>query len=94
MDYAHANILRGQCNGEMRKVMQDIDFLVCPSTPRAAYPVPASVSYGPIPADRDPWTSRFTVPMDYSGQPTISLPCGLSANGLPLSVQFSSSATT
>ena len=26
--------------------------------------------------------------MDYSGQPTISLPCGLSANGLPLSVQF------
>ena len=88
MDYANANILRGQCNGEMRKVMQDIDFLVCPSTPRAAYPVPASVSYGPIPADRDPWTSRFTVPMDYSGQPTISLPCGLSANGLPLSVQF------
>ena len=88
MDYANATILRGQCNGEMRRMMRGIDFLVCPSTPRAAYPVPPEVSYGPVPPDRDPWTSRFTVPMDYSGQPTISLPCGLSDSGLPLSVQL------
>ena len=93
MDYANATILRGQCNGEMRGMMRGIDFLVCPSTPRAAYPVPKEISYGPIPPDRDPWTSRFTVPMDFSGQPTISLPCGLSdgshdKGGLPLSVQL------
>ena len=88
MDYANATILRGQCNGEMRRMMRGVDFLVCPSTPRAAYPVPPEISYGPIPADRDPWTSRYTVPMDFSGQPTISLPCGLSDDGLPLSVQL------
>ncbi len=88
IDYANATILRGQCNGEMLRMMQGVDFLVCPSTPSAAYPVPPAVSYGPVPPDRDPWTSRFTVPMDYSGQPTISLPCGLSQDGLPLSVQF------
>ena len=93
MDYANAHILRGQSNGDMKRTMQGIDFLVCPATPRAAYPVPTEVSYGPLPPDRDPWTSRFTVPMDFSGQPTISLPCGLSTGsfddgGLPLSVQF------
>jgi amidase len=88
MDYANATILRGQCNGEMRRIMRGIDFLVCPSTTVTAYPVPPSLSYGPIPPDRDPWTSRYTVPMDFSGQPTISLPCGLSDDGLPLSVQL------
>ena len=31
---------------------------------------------------------RFTVPADFSGLPTISLPCGLNTDGLPLSLQF------
>ena len=31
---------------------------------------------------------RFTVPFDFNGAPTISLPCGLSSEGLPLSMQF------
>ena len=43
---------------------------------------------GPIPADRDPWTSRYTVPYDYAGIPTINLPCGLDHDGLPVSLQF------
>ncbi|MCI0793805.1 MAG: Asp-tRNA(Asn)/Glu-tRNA(Gln) amidotransferase GatCAB subunit A, partial [Chloroflexi bacterium] len=28
------------------------------------------------------------VPFDFNGAPTISLPCGLSSEGLPLSIQF------
>jgi amidase len=32
--------------------------------------------------------TRFTVPMDFAGLPTISLPCGLSDGGLPLSLQL------
>jgi amidase len=31
---------------------------------------------------------RFTVPFDFNGAPTISLPCGLNGEGLPLSLQF------
>jgi Asp-tRNA(Asn)/Glu-tRNA(Gln) amidotransferase A subunit family amidase len=68
--------------------MRDVDLLACPSTAREAYPVTPEVSYGPIPPDRDPWQTRFTVPMDFAGLPTISLPCGLSDKGLPLSLQF------
>ena len=87
-DYAAAQALRHACNGEMAVTMQGIDLLACPSTPRAAYPYTAEQAYGPIPANRDPWDSRFTVPMDFAGLPTISLPCGLNEDGLPLSLQF------
>ncbi len=86
-DYAHANNLRAACEGAMRRTMQDIDLLACPSTAQEAFPVTPEISYGPIP-ERDPWQTRFTVPMDYAGLPTISLPCGLSELGLPLSLQF------
>ena len=31
---------------------------------------------------------RFTAPFDFNGAPTISVPCGLNSEGLPLSLQF------
>jgi amidase len=87
-DYAAAQAQRHACNGEMAVTMANIDLLICPSTPRAAYPYSAEQAYGPIPNNRDPWDSRFTVPMDFAGLPTISVPCGLNDDGLPLSLQF------
>ena len=87
-DYAAAHILRTESNGALARTMADVDVLLCPSTPRAAYSVPRDVYYGPIPANRDPWTSRFTVPMNFAGIPTLTLPCGLSEDGMPLSFQF------
>ncbi|MDE0940957.1 MAG: amidase [Alphaproteobacteria bacterium] len=87
-DYAQANNLRAACVGALRQTMAEVDVLACPSTARAAYPMTPEVAYGPVPKDRDPWQTRFTVPMDYAGLPTISLPCGLSDDGLPLSLQF------
>ncbi len=87
-DYADANMLRLECVGDIAAVMSACDVLACPSTPREAYPVMPEISYGPIPATRDPWDSRFTVPTDYAGLPTLALPCGLSNNGLPLSFQL------
>jgi amidase len=87
-DYARANNLRAACVGELRAMLRDLDVFACPSTARAAYPVTPEVLYGPIPADRDPWQSRYTVPFNFAGLPTISVPCGLSEQGLPLSLQF------
>ena len=91
-DYAHANTLRAACTGELRMMMRGIDVFACPATPRSAFPVTPEFLYGPIPPGRDPWHLRYTVPFNFSGLPSISLPCGLSDDGLPLSVQFAGNA--
>lgn len=87
-DYARANSLRLALNGGLRNTMRSIDVLACPSTPKASFPVTPESLYGPIPSDRDPWSGRYTVPFDFSGLPTIALPCGLDHNGMPVSLQF------
>lgn len=73
---------------DLRAMMRGIDMLVCPSTPREAFAVTPGFLYGPIPPGRDPWHARFTAPFNFSGLPTLSVPCGLSDAGLPLSIQF------
>jgi Asp-tRNA(Asn)/Glu-tRNA(Gln) amidotransferase A subunit family amidase len=70
------------------KIFSPTGIRVCPSTPREAFAVTPGYSYGPIPPGRDPWHARFTAPFNFSGLPTLSVPCGLSDAGLPLSVQF------
>ncbi len=87
-EYARAHELRLMCNAELRNTMRGIDLLACPATARSAYPVTAEGMYGPIPAERDPWESRFTAPHDYAGLPTISLPAGLTGDGVPASLQL------
>jgi amidase len=88
-DYADANVLRAALVGEFRVTMRGIDMLACPSTGAGAYPVTPNQMYGGIEEELDPWMFfRFTVPADFSGLPTISLPCGLNTDGLPLSLQF------
>ena len=88
VDYARAHELRLMCNGELRNTMRGIDLLACPSTSRASYAVTAEEMYGPIPADRKAWAGRYTVPHDYAGLPTISLPAGLTRDGMPASLQL------
>jgi len=89
IEYAEAHALRLEMNGGLRNTMRNIDVLAGPSTAKASYPVDPDGLYGPIPPNRKPWDSRFTVPFDFSGLPTIALPCGLDTRGMPVSLQFS-----
>ena len=50
------------------------------------WPVTRKESYGGLP--RDPSVQRFTIPFDFNGNPTLSVPCGINQDGLPLSLQF------
>ena len=84
--YAKANNLRAACNGRVRLVFESVDVLACPSMPEPAFPTKPSWGYGPMELDMS--LLRFTAPFDFNGAPTISLPCGLSGDGLPLSLQF------
>ena len=89
-DYAAANELRLACNGEVAGTLEGVDALILPGAARTAHRVTPESMWGPIPDDRDSWHSRFTVPFDYNGYPTLSLPCGLDGKGLPYSVQLAS----
>ena len=86
-DYAIASYTRHACNGTLAEIFDGIDVLVCPSMTTPPERVTPEALYGPM--DEDEWTwGRFTIPYDFSGAPTISLPCGLNSEGLPLSIQF------
>lgn len=86
-EYAEANKLRLECIGHLSKVFQDIDVLVCPSMSAPPHVVTPDVLYGPK-ETRAARFQRFTAPFDYNGAPTLSVPCGLNSDGLPLSIQF------
>ena len=64
-----------------------IDVLVCPSTNGPAHRFAPEAAYGPM-GTFDGSIGRFTMPFDFNGAPTISLPCGLNSEGIPLSIQF------
>ncbi|HAM89307.1 MAG TPA: Asp-tRNA(Asn)/Glu-tRNA(Gln) amidotransferase GatCAB subunit A [Rhodobacteraceae bacterium] len=85
-EYARANNLRANCNGRFREIFETIDVLACPSMTGPPWPVTRKESYGGLP--RDPSVQRFTIPFDFNGNPTLSVPCGINQDGLPLSLQF------
>jgi amidase len=88
-DYARANNLRAACNGLLRAVWQPIDVLACPAMPTPPFPVTPEGLYGPMPDGVFNMARlRFTAPYNFNGAPTLSVPCGLSHDRLPLSLQF------
>lgn len=87
-DYAKASNQRAECNGLIRQVFQEIDVLACPSTIGPPYPVTTEMGYGPMDDRRGTEFQRYTAPYDYNGAPTLSVPCGLNSERLPLSLQF------
>jgi amidase len=87
-DYARAHQTRLKCNGIIAKAFQEIDVLVCPAmlgpdkrkTDQELFETPMTVF--------DSSRQRFTVPYDFNGAPTVTMPSALNKSGFPLSVQF------
>ncbi len=86
-EYQNAHKLRTECTEHFSRVFQDIDVLVCPSMAKPPHKVTPELLYGPK-ETRPPWFQRFTAPFNYNGAPTLSVPCGMNSEGLPLSIQF------
>jgi amidase len=87
--YAQANNLRAACNGLLREVWQPIDALACPAMPTPPFPVTPAGLYGPMPRDGFSMSRlRFTAPYNFNGAPTLTVPCGFTRDGLPLSLQL------
>ncbi|PKB66134.1 MAG: amidase [SAR202 cluster bacterium Io17-Chloro-G4] len=86
--YARANNVRSACRGLLNNVFQDIDVIGCPTMTTPPFPITLEEMYGPTFLLENPYWGWFTVPYDFSGAPSISLPCGQNSDGLPLSIQF------
>jgi amidase len=84
-DYSKAHRNRLEWRGRLAETFEEVDVIACPSMAGAAPPVEDDRSREDGIVLR---SARFTMPYDVSGSPTISVPCGLSTEGLPLSLQL------
>ncbi|HJN04899.1 MAG TPA: amidase [Alphaproteobacteria bacterium] len=72
--------------GAFTKLLTEVDMILCPSWP---VPAPEMDADGTVPVvDESGALLKFTAPFNASGNPTLSVPCGFSRDGLPLSLQF------
>ena len=87
---ATAMKVRTAFSAPLEKMLSTVDCLVCPSLSNSA----RVKEVDPYIEETDASWSRLvrndihTKPFNFSGSPTLSVPCGFSADGLPLSVQF------
>lgn len=87
VDYARAHLRRIELVQQLRDATADVDVLISPAMATPPFPVTPEFYFTP-PTDFPAWRMRFTVPFDFNGWPTITLPAGLNADGVPLAVQF------
>lgn len=71
--------------GRMQQLFADIDILATPTLPAT---VPLTADVGAIIADSLAGLGRYTVPPNVTGQPAISLPCGMDNAGHPIGLQL------
>jgi len=80
VDYAEALIRREDVRNELARLLhQHEDALGC-------LVMPATI--GPAPGTETTGVPTFNAPWSYIGWPSLTIPCGLASNGLPIGMQF------
>jgi aspartyl-tRNA(Asn)/glutamyl-tRNA(Gln) amidotransferase subunit A len=92
-DYSRALKVQRIIKEEYARVLQEVDFLVTPSSPVAAWRIDADtvtldgVTY-PTRGPGSGMTARCTSPSNATGLPAMSIPCGFTGQGLPIGLQL------
>src|SRR5438128_1099419 len=92
-DYSKALKVQRLIKEEYARVLQDVDFLVTPAAPVAAWRIDTEtvVLGGQVYPVRGPgagMTARCTSPSNATGLPAMSIPCGFTRAGLPIGLQL------
>lgn len=82
--YVKAQKVRSRILEDFTTAFEDVDVLLTPTAPNAAFPVGAKMD-DPIAMYLN---DVFTVPANLAGLPGISVPAGLDKDGLPLGLQI------
>jgi aspartyl-tRNA(Asn)/glutamyl-tRNA(Gln) amidotransferase subunit A len=82
--YGRAQRARRRIAGDYEKVFADVDVLVSPTSPTTAFSLGERLD--------DPLamylSDALTIPASLAGIPALSLPCGMTAAGLPVGLQL------
>ena len=78
-DYAFADRLLDAATVTARELFAKVDVLVTPTTPQATFPLGA-----PLPDNQ----GDFTCFANFAGCPAVSIPMGVTGDGLPVGLQF------
>jgi len=90
-DIVRVQYKREELWGKMRKIFEDYDFLLTPTTAVPAFELEegtmgpteiAGETVGPV-----GWIA-FTYPFNFTGQPAASVPCGFTRDRLPVGLQI------
>ncbi len=87
LEVQRLTLRRGALGSHMRQFMQDFDLLVTPAVAVPAFAARPAGSVPMTPQSMLGWTP-FTYPFNLTQQPACTVPCGLTADGLPIGLQF------
>ena len=88
-DYAAACRKRREVTQQIYNILAEVNCLACPSMANPAQDILKHPTvFEPDDSKRIVGKDVFTKPFEFSGVPTLSVPCGFSRTGLPLSLQL------
>jgi len=87
--YLKAQRARQVIRAEVDAALRQVDALLTPTTPIPAPPLEArEVTVDGLTEDVRWWLIRCTRPINVTGHPALSVPCGFTAGGLPIGLQL------
>ena len=86
--YAHSRVAAARTTAVLNAALEKADVLLCPSAPLPAMPLEEFPPQLVLPPEAVAGFVGFTAPTNFSGHPTISVPCGLTADKLPVGLQL------